>query len=225
MLGVREVVVPPHPGITSAIGLLTTDLKYGLVRTAFLVSTGVDLARMNADLAAMEATLRAQLQADDVDPATATFERAADARYVGQGYELRLPLPASTLGQPELDAALARFHELHAQEYGHHFERSPIELVNLRVTAVGQVPKIRVPPPPAQGSVAAARLRIDDVAFRGARGLESCRTVVYDRSRLPVGEAIAGPAIVLQRDSTTVVPPTCTFEVHPSGSMLIRLPV
>ena len=59
MLGVREVVVPPHPGITSAIGLLTTDLKYGLVRTAFLVSTNVDLARMNADLAAMEATLRA----------------------------------------------------------------------------------------------------------------------------------------------------------------------
>jgi N-methylhydantoinase A len=225
MLGVREVVVPPHPGITSAIGLLTTDLKYGLVRTAFLVSTDVDLARMNADLAAMEATLRAQLQADDVDPATATFERAADARYVGQGYELRLPLPASTLGPPELDAALARFHELHAREYGHHFERSPIELVNLRVTAVGEVPKIRVPPPPAQGSLDGARLRIDDVAFRSAQGLESCRTAVYDRSRLPVGEPIAGPAIVLQRDSTTVVPPMCAFEVHPSGSMLIRLPV
>jgi N-methylhydantoinase A len=224
MLGVREVIVPPHPGITSAIGLLTTDLKYGLVRTAFLVSTNVDLARMNSDLESMQATLRRQLAEDGIDADTATFERAADARYVGQGYELRLPLPASTIGTAELEAALARFHELHRQEYGHHFERSPIELVNLRVTAVGEVPKIRVPPRPPEGSVESARLRVDDVVFRRTAGLESFRTVVYDRSRLPVGERMDGPAIVLQPDSTTVVPPACTFEVHPSGSILIRLP-
>jgi N-methylhydantoinase A/oxoprolinase/acetone carboxylase beta subunit len=224
MLGVSEVLVPPHPGITSAIGLLTTDLKYSVVRTAFLVSSDIDLERMNADLAQMEATLQAQLQADDVDPAAATFERAADARYVGQGYELRLPLSRGTLGAAELAAALARFHELHEQEYGHHFVRSPIELVNLRVTAVGRVPKIREPQRPAHGSAAAATLRTDDVVFRGALGLSPCRTVFYDRARLPVGEALAGPAIVLQPDSTTVVPPGCTFEVHPSGSMVIRLP-
>jgi N-methylhydantoinase A len=191
MLGVREVVVPPHPGITSAIGLLTTDLKYGLVRTAFLVSTNVDLARMNADLAAMEPRC-----AHSCRPTTSIRRRRRSSAQRMRATSARVTSCAAAagvdLGQPELDAALARFHELHAQEYGHHFERSPIELVNLRVTAVGQVPKIRVPPPPAQGSVAEARLRIDDVAFRGAQGLESCRTVVYDRSRLPVGESIAG---------------------------------
>jgi N-methylhydantoinase A len=225
MLGIREVIVPPHPGITSAIGLLTTDLKYGQVRTAFLVSTNMDLERMNVDLAAMEAVLRTQLTADDVDPAAATFERAADARYVGQGYELRLPLPSSTIGPSELQAALARFHELHEQEYGHHFERAPIELVNLRVTAIGRVPKIRAPAPPEGGSVAAARIRTDEVVFRVGVELERYRTHVYERRKLPVGEVIEGPAIVLQVDSTTVVPPGCSFEVHGSGSMLIHCPV
>jgi len=224
MLGVREVIVPPYPGITSAIGLLTTDLKYGLVRTAFLVSTNVDRERMNADLAAMEAALREQLKADDVDPATATYQRAADARYVGQGYELRLPLPASAIGPDELKAALAKFHQLHQQEYGHHFERSPIELVNLRVTAIGRVPKIRVPPPPQGGSLDAARVRTDEVVFRVGDQLKPYPTVVYDRGKLPVGPVIDGPAVVLQVDSTTVVPPRCSFTVHESGSMLIRLP-
>ena len=101
---------------------------------------------------------------------------------------------------------------------------SAIELVNLRVTAVGQVPKIREPQRPADGTVAQATMRTDDVVFRNAQGLAPSRTVFYDRARLPVGETLAGPAIVLQPDSTTVVPPGCTFEVHPSGSMVIRLP-
>ena len=79
-----------------------------------------------------------------------------------------MPLPASSIGPDELKAALAKFHELHQQEYGHHFERSPIELVNLRVTAIGRVPKIRVPPPPEGGSLDAARVRTDEVVFRVA---------------------------------------------------------
>jgi N-methylhydantoinase A len=221
MLGIPEVIVPPHPGITSAIGLLTTDLKYDRVRTAFLVSTQVDLARMNADLEAMEASLREQLAADDLDAACATFQRAADARYVGQGYELRLELPAGKIGQAELDAALASFHQLHEREYGHHFAQSPVELVNLRVTAVAQVPKIGTPRRPSGGTLAAARLRTDGVVFRTGVELKPFQTAFYERGKLPVGEAFAGPAIILQVDSTTVVPPGWTAEVHESGSIIL----
>jgi N-methylhydantoinase A len=224
MLGIPEVVVPPYPGINSAIGLLTTDLKYGVVRTAFLVSTQVDLERLNGDLAAMEDVLRQQLAADGLDTGAASFQRSADTRYVGQGYELRLELPASRIGSRELESALAGFHALHEREYGHHFAQSPIELVNLRVTAVAQVPKIRVPPKPQGGSLAAARLRTDSVVFRVGVELASFETAFYDRSRLPVGETIPGPAIILQVDSTTVVPPGCTAEVHDSGSIILRLP-
>jgi len=224
MLGIPEVVVPPYPGINSAIGLLTTDLKYDVVRTAFLVSTRVDLERLNADLAAMEEVVRAQLAADGLDPAAASFQRSADARYVGQGYELRLALPQARIGAAELEAALDAFHALHEREYGHHFAQSPIELVNLRVTAVAQVPKIRVPPKPAGGSLNAARMRIDNAVFRVGVELKSFETTFYDRGKLPLAQPIPGPAIVLQVDSTTVVPPYCTAEVDDSGSIILRLP-
>jgi len=224
LLGIPEVVVPPYPGINSAIGLLTTDLKYDVVRTAFLVSARIDLERLNADLATMEATVRAQLRADGLDPATGTFQRSADARYVGQGYELRLALPQTRIGAAELEAALAAFHALHEREYGHHFEQSPIELVNLRVTAIAQVPKIRVPPKPAGGSLEAARVRTDNAVFRVGVELESFETTFYDRGKLPLAQTIPGPAIVLQADSTTVVPPHCTAEVDDSGSIILKLP-
>ena len=224
MLSIPEVIVPPHPGINSAIGLLTTDLKYDVVRTAFIVSTAVDFERLNADLAAMEASLRRQLAAEGVDAAKAKFERSADARYVGQGYELRLPLPAVAIGAKNLAATLARFHELHTQEYGHQFGDSTIELVNLRVTAIAEVPKIRPPVTPTGGSLAAARIRTDQAVFRVGHELKSIDTTFYDRSRLPVGMPIAGPAIILQFDSTTVVPPHCTAEVEASGCLVIRLP-
>ena len=222
MLGIPEVIVPPHPGINSAIGLLTTDLKYDVVRTAFLVSTRIDLRRLNADFAAMEDVLRAQLGADNVNAATATFRRSTDARYAGQGYELRLELPGSELGPADLESARARFHDLHQKEYGHHFPHSPIEFVNLRVSAIGQVPKIRVPPKPAGGSLAAARIRVDAAVFRTGVDLKSFETTFYDRSKLPLGQPIAGPAVILQVDSTTVVPPYCTAELEESGSISIH---
>jgi N-methylhydantoinase A/oxoprolinase/acetone carboxylase beta subunit len=222
VLGIPEVIVPPYPGINSAIGLLTTDLKYDIVRTAFMVSTALDIDRMNADFTSMEEMLREQLEADDVDPATAGFQRYADARYVGQGYELRLALPGSRLEQVTVDAAIQAFHELHEQEYGHHFPKSPIELVNLRVTAIGSVPKIGVPPSPAGGSLEAARLRSSDAVFRVGTELRSFETTFYDRRQLPVGQRIDGPAIFLQADSTTVVPPGWVANVEPSGAIIIK---
>ena len=223
MLGIPEVVVPPYPGINSAIGLLTTDLKYDVVRTAFLVSTKIDFDRLDSDLAAMEEVVRSQLAADGLDAASATFRRSADARYVGQGYELRLALPQVRIGAAELEAALAAFHALHEREYGHHFSQSPIELVNLRVTAVAQVPKIRVPPKPEAGSLEAARVRTDNAVFRVGVELKSFETTFYDRGRLPHGQPIPGPAIILQVDSTTVVPPYCMAEVDDSGSIILKL--
>jgi N-methylhydantoinase A/oxoprolinase/acetone carboxylase beta subunit len=225
ILGIPEVIVPPYPGINSAIGLLTTDLKYDIVRTAFMVSTVLDIDRMNADFASMEAALREQIEADDIDPAEASYQRFADARYVGQGYELRLALPESRLERAAVERAIAAFHRLHQQEYGHHFPASPIELVNLRVTAVGPVPKIGVPPSPPGGSLESAHIRTRDVVFRVGTELGSFQTKFYDRVRLPVGERIDGPAIILQADSTTVVPPGWTAEVEPSGAIIIKAAV
>src|ERR1700733_1542781 len=91
MLGFPEVIVPPYPGITSAMGLLTTDLKYDSIRTQFQVSGGVDLDRLNADIASMEAGLTARVAADPIPLSEVSFIRDGDLRYVGQGYELKIP--------------------------------------------------------------------------------------------------------------------------------------
>jgi N-methylhydantoinase A len=137
MLGFREVIVPPYPGITSAMGLLTTDLKYDTIRTQFQVSGNVDLDRLNADIVVMEAQLRAQFEADRLESASMSFVRDGDLRYVGQGYELKIPFPAGTVGKRELEEIWQRFHTAHEREYGHAFPVNPIEIVNVRVIGVG----------------------------------------------------------------------------------------
>jgi N-methylhydantoinase A/oxoprolinase/acetone carboxylase beta subunit len=103
-LGIPEIIVPAYPGITSAVGLLTTNLKYDLVRTVFQSGEEVDLQRLDHGLAEMQAELTRQLNADGMAPAGMIFERAGDLRYLGQGYELRVPLPdlrldAAALGE------------------------------------------------------------------------------------------------------------------------------
>src|SRR3984885_7840191 len=139
MLGFPEVIVPPYPGITSAMGLLTTDLKYDSIRTQFQVSGGVDLDRLNADIASMEDQLRRQFVADHLEAASMSFVRDGDLRYVGQGYELKIPLAVGVIGKRELEEIWKRFHEAHEREYGHAFPSNPIEIVNVRVIGVGQM--------------------------------------------------------------------------------------
>src|ERR1700730_4338443 len=83
LLGIKEVIVPPYPGITSGMGLLTTDLKYDAIRTQFQMSTAIDLPRLNADFDAMETALRARFSADHIDDERIAFVRRGDLRYVG----------------------------------------------------------------------------------------------------------------------------------------------
>src|SRR5208282_2695820 len=164
-LGIPEVIVPAYPGITSAVGLLTTDLKYDAVRTEFQAGDTVDLDRLDTDLTAMQRDLMRQLAADGLASDDAVFERAGDLRYVGQGYELRVAFSEGKLDRTALAQIFARFAELHRAEYGHVFEESPIEIVNIRVTGIGRMPKIAAPRPakrrqPRQGADQDRALRV-----------------------------------------------------------------
>lgn len=223
LLGIPEVIVPPFPGITSAIGLLTTDLKYDSIRTQFQISTDIDLERVNRDCAEMEEALAAQLRADHVSEAETAFARAADLRYVGQGYELKIALPDGAITSENLADVWEAFHAAHAAEYGHAFRESPMELVNLRVTGAGHMPKIPPGEAPATGSLEAARARAAPCVFRVGGALDTYDTPFYHRTTLPVETPFDGPAIILQTDSTTVVPPGCRARVHSSGSILIEI--
>ena len=209
-LGIPEVIVPPFPGITSAMGLLTSDLKYDQMRTVFMTEGSVDSERLDRDLAAAAEELRGRLREDGVEADEIEVAAGLDCRYVGQGYELRIPLPEERF-TPE---ALDEFHRLHEQEYGHAF-RDPIEIVNLRVTASGKRPRIEQLPMSANGG--------DSLLGEGESvfGRTAYVTRYYERSRLPVGESIDGAAVVFQRDATTVVPPGWTARADASGSLIL----
>ena len=214
-LDVPEVLVPPYPGITAAMGLLTSDLKYDQMRTAFMLEGQFDPTRLDAELADMEAQLRASLHEDGVADGDIDVTAALDARYVGQGYELRVPLPERRFA-PE---ALEEFHRLHKQEYGHAF-RDPIEIVNLRVTAIGKRQKLESLPT-SSGSLQEAMIGEGEGVFRVGGVLQTYATLYYDRSRLPVDDIIAGPAVIFQRDTTILVPPGWNARADHAGNLLL----
>ena len=188
-------------------GLLTSDLKYDQMRTVFMVEGAIDAERLEPRARRSSRPSCADRLARRRRRRRATIEvdRALDCRYVGQGYELRVPLRTARF----TEAALEEFHRLHEQEYGHAF-RDPIEIVNLRVTAIGKRPTLEQLPV-ATGALDAA------LARRGRGRLPREReprprypTRYYDRVAAAGRRAIAGPAVVFQRDTTTVVPPGWT---------------
>jgi N-methylhydantoinase A/oxoprolinase/acetone carboxylase beta subunit len=222
MLGVPEVIVPPHPGITSAVGLLISDLRYDAIRTSFQVSGAADLLRINADFAAMARELADRFTADGIDLGRVGFERRGDLRYVGQGYELRVPFPDGPIDAASLGKAFDAFHEIHRREYGHHFADSAIEIVNLRLVGAASAATIAKPSVGTAVSLEAAKVRTGTCTFRVGGKLADYPTIFYRRDVLPVGAHIAGPAIVLQMDSTTVVPPQYGFEADAAGNLIVR---
>jgi N-methylhydantoinase A/oxoprolinase/acetone carboxylase beta subunit len=187
MLGIPEVIIPPYPGITSAMGLLTTDIKYESFRTVFMVSTDVDFQRLNRDFAAMRASLEEQFRADGFDPGKIVFARSADARYVGQGYELRIDMPGGTVDPQSIRSAFDQFHAVHQAEYGHSFAESSIEFVNVRLTGVAPTPTIRGVTVAKSASTADAMIKKDRTLFRRRGKLEQLDTAFYRRELLHVG--------------------------------------
>ncbi|MBM3518343.1 MAG: hypothetical protein FJX56_10860 [Alphaproteobacteria bacterium] len=186
------------------------------------MSTGLDLDKLNRDFAAMEAQLRQQYALDGIALSDVTINRFGDLRYVGQGYELRVPIPCGQVTDPMLATMWRAFHDLHAAEYGHHFEKSPIELVNIRVIGVGLMSKIGRPPAPRGRSLAEARRGARKSVFRVDGVLGEYETAVYSRDGLPIDATLAGPAIILQRDSTTVVPPGWSATADAAGNLIMR---
>jgi len=223
LLSIPEVIVPPYPGITSAMGLLTTDLKYDAIRTQFQVSGKIDLNRLNADLSEMERRLAAQFATDHLDTDKLSFVRDGDLRYVGQGYELKIPFPGGMLKAADLERIWALFHQAHQREYGHRFLASPIEIVNVRVSGIGAMPKIRKIKPAEGGSLTAARVRSGACMFRVADELKSFDTDFYRRHLLAVDEEFSGPAVVLQKDSTTIVPPGWSAANDKAGNLILSV--
>jgi N-methylhydantoinase A/oxoprolinase/acetone carboxylase beta subunit len=222
-LGIPEVVVPPYPGITSAMGLLTTDLKYDAIRTQFQIRGSVAIEKLNKDLDEMEAALTAQFDADGVKRAAIVFNRAGDLRYVGQGYELRIALPGARVNEDVLEAFWQSFNDTHRREYGRAFDAGPIEIVNLRVTGTATLPKLERLRPLQGGTLSNAKVNVAPTVFRTNGKLQRFETAFYQRHLLPAGAELIGPAIILQRDSTTVIPPNASARNDETGVLIMKV--
>lgn len=210
-LAIPEVIIPPAPGAFSALGLVATDLKRDYVRTLYADLGQVDPARVADAFAAMEAAGSAMLQAASVPAERRELPRFADVRYRRQAYELTLPVEDGPVTQATLQLLAAAFHDKHQQTYGHANRDEPVQLVNLRLTALGKLPDLKLA---QQSEASSARLHSRDVWF-AATGLLPAD--VHWRNGLVTGMAISGPAIIEALDSTVVVPPGWTGRVDARG--------
>jgi N-methylhydantoinase A len=221
ILGIGEVLVPMYPGLTSALGLLTTDLKYDVIRTEFTLNTSVDPAVLDRHFEELEEEVHKQLLDDGVPSESIEVFRYADCRYSGQGYELRVGVSGGTLTEAALTSAWNAFHELHRVEYGHAFPEAPIELVNVRVVGIGGMPKLAHLPFSPGTSLQDALLEEARGFFQQDGRVEESSTTYYDRHRLPVSMPIVGPAVAFQKDATTVIPPGWQAQADEVGNLVL----
>ena len=200
-LQIPEVIIPPVPGAFSALGLVASDLKRDYSRTLYADLGSVDPARVSDAIAGMEQTGMEMLRAARVPPERCVLLRLADVRYRRQAYELTVPIGEGEISRATLDALAESFHTRHEQTYGHANRAERVQLVNLRLTALGRLPDLVLA---QRADPTQARLRSRDVWFAESGFVA---TPVHWRDGLVPGTCVDGPAVIEAMDSTTVVPP------------------
>ena len=206
-LRMRTVVVPPAPGVTSALGLLMADPRRDYVRSRLRLVSELDARELTETLRDLRAQAEREFGAEGYALGQLRFEFTVDVRYLGQGYELTIPIGSeSAVSARDLAAVRARFDAAHEQMFGHAAPDEEAEAVNYRLRASAVVPKAALGRrTKASTDAAAARIGSRPVCFDGAVGMTPCP--IYDRDLLGPGHRFDGPAIVEQLDSTTVVYP------------------
>ncbi|MFB6195127.1 MAG: hydantoinase/oxoprolinase family protein [Haloplanus sp.] len=217
-LDVPRVLVPRYAGVLSALGLLVSDVVYDYVQSYLEPWPSLDPDDVEAAFRELEGKGEKRLATAGVPESDRRFVRAVDVRYHGQSFELTVPAPAST-DRAALDTIAERFHERHRERYGHASPDEPLELVNLRIDAVGETtsPSLSSRPTPDR-SLADAIREPREVRFDG--GIHECR--VYDRARLPRETSFPGPAVVEGTESTAVVLPGQRARVDEYGNLIIE---
>jgi len=216
-MGMAEVLVPEAPGVLAAFGLLAAAIEHHHARTLQARTDVADLAAVNRCLAELDAAGRARMHEEGVAAADVHVAYTADMRYVGQAYELEVPIAAPVAAErvPDIVAAL---HAVHERVYGYARTQQTVEFVNFRAVHTYRLPRPVVRPS------AQAHGRLDDarVGERRAYFDGFVSAAIYERARLPLGARLAGPAIVEQMDTTTVIPPGVTAVVDDAGNLRLR---
>jgi N-methylhydantoinase A len=214
-LAMTTVLVPPMPGNFSAFGLLVADVRRDLVRTRITPTATAEVADLRGVLQDLAASATAELHEFGFPPDRHRLQASLDMRYVGQAFELSVPVALEITDAAAIDRA---FGDVYTQRYGGVAD-GPTEIVNFRVTAWGLTDKpVLAKPDPSGRSLAAARSGTRDVVFGGI----AYKTPVLARHALPIGEAATGPAIIEEAGSSTIVPPGWRVTLDPNGILVLR---
>ena len=236
-LDIPEVVVPPIPGGFSALGLVATDLRRDWSHTFYSPIESIDLDGLNRRLADLERAAEAMLRSAGVPEPDRAIERAADCRYTKQAYELTVPFAGGTVTRETLDSLAREFHAQHLRTYGHENPDESVQMVNVRVTATGRMPRVEfhARPEGAAASAGFAAAEAERMVWFG----EPVRCPVIGRHDLPAappgtgpgaaspdrgdGAEIgrSGPFIVEEMDCTVVVPPGWRAALDERGFILM----
>lgn len=223
-MGMGKVLVPPRPGLLSAIGLLHADVRGDFSLTRLLRAEGANVKAFNAGLADLKKRGAAWLRGENKSEgeSKARFEWFVDLRYFGQNFELIMPLAQERLTAANLARLSSAFHKRHKAFYGYDMPAQPVEIVNLRlvVTAARKAPvaaKISKKTFLKQIVKQSRRVWFPETGF--------VQTPVYERDQLPADWRATGPAIIEQMDATTVVPPKATIHNDTLGYLHMTLAV
>jgi N-methylhydantoinase A len=222
-LRIARVVVPRAPGHFSAYGMLVADLRRDFVKTWFTPLAEASFSAMEAIYAEMEERGRAAVRRSEVAVSAVAVQRAADMRYVGQEHAVTVELAAELFAAEDRDGIKRRFDAVHERRYGYSAPGEKAEIVSLRSAIAGLLRK------PAFEPIAAGGSEPPDGAFRGTRAVyfaEAGRRVdtpTYDRAALLAKNRIAGPALIEEYASTTVVHPGDVVTVDAFGDLVIEI--
>ena len=219
LLKIKRVLVPLGAGVASAIGFLVAPPATDLVRSLVGRLERLDWAKVAALYAEMVAEARGLLLGAGADPADIIYKPAADMRYVGQGFEIPVPMPSLTPGQQDIAAIEESFLAAYRERFGRALDGLPIEALTWRLAASA---------PGRDIAMEGAQKSESGEARRGTRralfeGHGWCDCAVYDRYRLAPGTIFAGPALVEERESTCVIPPGAQVSVDRHRNLVIEL--
>ena len=216
-LGIREVIIPPIPGGFSALGLVACDLKRDYVKTHYTALHEADPTMLAAVYDEMEVSAREMLRAAEIPEAQWVLERSADVRYSRQAYELTVPTLSGPVTDDTLRDLAARFHDKHRTTYGHANPDEAIQIVNLRLTAIGRLEGIELRQT-ANGDID-MKSRSRPVWFKKTGRVECA---IYHRDGIGAEDRIEGPAVIEALDATIVMPPGWKSHINESGHIIME---
>ena len=222
-LRIPQVIVPPTPGVTSALGILQVDLRHDLLAPVLQQVKDLDVEALAQSFDHLTAEATEILEAEDIPDDRRSIELSVDARYYGQTPYMNLKLESALAGQADLDALVAQYRERYESEFGYQLpeEVATVEIVNARVAAIGLTEDVALKEDPEGASADDARAGERPVYFDETEDFTD--TPIYDRARLGASAELEGPAVIEQTDTTVLVPSGATAKVDRFDNIVIAV--